>query len=518
MANAPVTPPFMGGDIPGVTGNPIPLSSSSPGAPITRPSFLQAFLSGIGPGLAGGLLEASKNPQAIGAALGGSLEGIQQQKQQDFTNALTLGASQRANQQLAQQARAQASTQAYQAAETNRLNTITPLEEQEKQLGVDAMRASLQFYSNPTNLDSATQDASKSLGPLAKNEQAQIDAAKKDAQLTKTFKPVSDAIKTISQDRLTRGMSNESLTAAAAQGDKGAQLILDYRNQQATKQAGAQAAATAAARQPYELQLKNMEMANNPVFAVNPATKARELTTVAEAKAKGYSNPIKASQGDVEKETQLTSQVNDMQLNTSRYRVALNAMSNLSAADRTAMTHILSDPSVNNLLLQGAGFPAVISMAEQAGKGRDWNALSPDKQDALIGYLRMKNTGLLAQKVLTGMGRASKEALDIELANMPSPIEGATVGNKKLDAWQQNIDQMASRTVKLPWMPSPQELKGAIENAPQATPPARTTGQYRGTPSMDTGQKAYKVGMVALTRQGPKVVSKVYPDGSFDVQ
>jgi hypothetical protein len=65
------------------------------------------------------------------------------------------------------------------------------------------------------------------------------------------------------------------------------------------------------------------------------------------------------------------------------------------------------------------------------------------------------------------MGRASKEALDIELANIPSPIEGATVGNKKLDALQQNIDQMSQRTVKLPWMENPKDLKKRIEEAPR---------------------------------------------------
>lgn len=61
------------------------------------------------------------------------------------------------------------------------------------------------------------------------------------------------------------------------------------------------------------------------------------------------------------------------------------------------------------------------------------------------------------------MGRASKEALDIELSNMPSPIEGATVGNKKLDAWQENLDQINSRSVKLPWMESPVDVRNRVE-------------------------------------------------------
>lgn len=61
------------------------------------------------------------------------------------------------------------------------------------------------------------------------------------------------------------------------------------------------------------------------------------------------------------------------------------------------------------------------------------------------------------------MGRASKEAMDIEISNMPSPIEGATVGNQKLQAFQENIDQMASRSVRLPWQESSQDVKARIE-------------------------------------------------------
>ena len=236
------------------------------------------------------------------------------------------------------------------------------------------------------------------------------------------------------------------------------------RLQFANEQVAGKASAEAAARFPYEKSLKDQEIADNPVFAVDPKTNQRLQTTVGEAKQKGYSNPVKVSQGDVEKEYQLNSQINDMQLNTSRYRVALNKMATVGPQERLAITHILSDPSVNNLLLQGVGMPAVVSMAEQSGKGRDWNSLKPATQDALIGYLRMKNTALLAQKALTGMGRASKEAMDIELANMPSPIEGATVGNKKLDAWQQNIDQIATRSVRLPGQDQAQDVRKRIES------------------------------------------------------
>jgi len=48
-------------------------------------------------------------------------------------------------------------------------------------------------------------------------------------------------------------------------------------------------------------------------------------------------------------------------------------------------------------------------------------------------------------------------------ADMPSPIEGATVGNQKLQAFQENVDTMATRAVKLPWQETPQGVKARIE-------------------------------------------------------
>lgn len=228
-----------------------------------------------------------------------------------------------------------------------------------------------------------------------------------------------------------------------------------------------QQAADAAERRDQARQDREDKESALQVFAVDPRTRQRSLMSVGEARAQGIRSYQKVSQPDIEKETSLNSQMNDMQLNTSRYRAALNAMGQLSPQDGSAMTRILSDKAISGYLTNELTLGALMDQISQGEKGRAWNRLSPDKQEALIGYLRMKNTGLLAQKVLTGMGRASKEAWQVEIDNMPSPIEGATVGNKKLDAWQDNLDQINSRSVKLPWMEQPTDVRARVEG--QAT-------------------------------------------------
>jgi hypothetical protein len=289
------------------------------------------------------------------------------------------------------------------------------------------------------------------------------------------------------------------------------------------KQAGAKAGAEAAARFPYELQLKQQELAQNPVFAVNPKTGQRELTTVADAKAQGFTNPIKATQGDVEKASEFNAQANDVQMNSSRYRAALNAVRTpFSKTDVANIGQILSDPNVQNHLTNLLGMPSLMNQIEQGDRAKDWNALSPDKQQALIGYLRMKGAAIAYQKMLTNQGRTSKEGLDIELANIPSPILGASVGNQQLDAFQENINTAAQRSVRLPWMETPQDVKARIEGqaVQQYNERQANTGQFAGGRSYVVGKGSTQpqVGDQVIINNKSLKVRKVYPNGTFDAE
>ena len=226
---------------------------------------------------------------------------------------------------------------------------------------------------------------------------------------------------------------------------------------------------------------------------MNPATKQRELTTIGDAKAERIHQSLsKRAKEMSRKKTNLNAQMQtNLQLNTSRFKNAIERRIGFCCPSWTwprCRTIPLRPTGAGRFTTNRSECRPWSSMIEQGGKASDWNRLSADKQDAVMGALRMKNSALLFQKVGRGMGRASKEAMDIEISNMPSPIEGATVGNKKLDAFQENIDQMAARSVKLPWMDQPQDVKARIEqqgvdnyNRAQA---AKPQGKYRASGSM----------------------------------
>ena len=194
------TPPFT----PDAGGKFDPLKMGQPSQPqqqpVMRPSFLQAFLSSLGPALAGGLHAEPGAP--FGTGLGGALAGIEEQNR--YGQALGMQQQEMALRQAAEARAAQqaASTQAYQAAETSRLQQLTPLEVKQQQMQQDLMQAQIKFFGDPTNLQGAVDQATQTLGKMEPAEQSQLNAAMQEAQLTHKFDPINAAVGKISQDRL----------------------------------------------------------------------------------------------------------------------------------------------------------------------------------------------------------------------------------------------------------------------------------------------------------------------------
>jgi hypothetical protein len=98
---------------------------------------------------------------------------------------------------------------------------------------------------------------------------------------------------------------------------------------------------------------------------------------------------------------------------------------------------------------------------------------------------------------------------------------------KQMDAFQENIDTASKGLTRVPWLPSPQEVRTTIENeeankSAQAQAAAQhfrdyqaaQTGQYRSATNrkMEVGQEAY------VNKKYVGTVSKIYADGSYDVK
>ena len=203
-------------------------------------------------------------------------------------------------------------------------------------------------------------------------------------------------------------------------------------------------------------------------WAFDPKTKEKILTNQAEADEKGYTQFQKTTPADVEKDEGALRQMNDVQLNLSRYRQAVNALPNsgIPAEKVNKINAILSDKDLNIRIGEGGILPGVFTdIVQQSGVGRVWNQLSVPEQNVVSGYLRAKAAVVAYQKALTGVGRANKETLDLEMNNLPAPTVGATVANPRLDAFQENIDTASQGFGRIPWLETPKDVKGRVEQA-----------------------------------------------------
>ncbi len=182
-----------------------------------RPSFLTSFLANLGPAMQGATQIIG--PHLERGGLSGALGEIRNQQLQNRQFGLQQQEEARQNALAQSTLASQESARAYQTAETNRLNALTPFDVQDRKLQTDLMMANIKFYASPDNLTGAVQDATKSLGQLSAPEQAQIDAATKEAQITRKFDPINTAVRNISQDRITtaRGTDTSAFKAWRSQ-------------------------------------------------------------------------------------------------------------------------------------------------------------------------------------------------------------------------------------------------------------------------------------------------------------
>lgn len=208
----------------------------------------------------------------------------------------------------------------------------------------------------------------------------------------------------------------------------------------------------------------------------------------AEATAAGLPfEPMKP--GDINKDKQAMRQLNDVQLNTSRYTKAAqayadpnavltyhgkpvsennpvhpeSALSLIGMGSKITTPQALRERDNTNLntLMNKAGYadvnasiaagghitlPVLTAFTESVSRqinSRAYNELSDQAKDLYDGYLRTLSSVPAYQKALTGIGRSNKEMLDLELGNIKHPGYRPDDILRGQEAFQQNIEKAA---------------------------------------------------------------------------
>lgn len=209
---------------------------------------------------------------------------------------------------------------------------------------------------------------------------------------------------------------------------------------------------------------KNEAKGDQPVYAYNTQTKQQEQTTKNEMASKPgvYTNPVDIKEGDIRKDVELVRQLGDAQLNLSRYKGASDRFdaSGMSESDRSRMASLMAEDKLK-VGLFGTELPT--DWAQKLYNSEQWNHLSPAAQDAMVSYLGARGAVIAYQKAVSGSGRANKEQLELELQNIPSPLEARGVRDKKFERFQSNIDQTGAGLPKMVGIERPQEIRQRLE-------------------------------------------------------
>jgi len=187
-----------------------------------------------------------------------------------------------------------------------------------------------------------------------------------------------------------------------------------------------------------------------PIFAVDPTTNERVMTTRPEAQAKGYTNQVPVKEGDVSKETDARAMIADVQRNKSYYATAMaKVYSEPVTGGQAAALAALTPERLGLDIGHGIGLtlPDVIQKLTNATA---FSKLSKSQKEAMIGYYSTLASVPAAQKALSNIGKANKEMMDLELRTIPTPLMDQESFNIGLDRFQGNIDQTASKTVRIP--------------------------------------------------------------------
>jgi hypothetical protein len=202
-----------------------------------------------------------------------------------------------------------------------------------------------------------------------------------------------------------------------------------------------------------------------PVFAMDPQTGQQVLSTPQEVASKGLTNPVPVKQTDIEKEKSVSSMISDVQLNKSRYQTAMDQMYRepVTAAQGAAL-HELT-PEKLGMDLGSYLSINVPELVQKAMNAEAFSQLSKTQKQAVVGYYSTLASVPSYQKALTNIGRANKEMMDLELRTIPTPIMDRESFHTLLDRFQGNIDQVGQRTVRMPGIPTVQEVRAKYEPA-----------------------------------------------------
>lgn len=256
--------------------------------------------------------------------------------------------------------------------------------------------------------------------------------------------------------------TEQALTYQASQGNKTAQAALAEGVRQKGKAAYAETANRVAAETSPSAIRGQAELAraksaatggNEQVYAIN-AQRQTVLMSKADAVEKGYSY-TKVSSHQVTEDRQLNNRLADVNLKLGRYENAL-APGRLTQADKDAMALIIRD---DKFKMGVFGIQIPVDQLNNILRAYRIENMSEAGKHALVAYYNARESMVGYQRVLSGSGRSSDQAMELNLNALPEPYLDPAYQKESLTQFRENIRIAAQGMPVLPGIKTPEEIE-----------------------------------------------------------
>ncbi len=171
----------------------------------------------------------------------------------------------------------------------------------------------------------------------------------------------------------------------------------------------------------------------------------------------------KVGSHQVSEDRQLNNRLADVQQKISQYAQSfqqpLDSHGWFSSSDRSLIAQVIG---TDKLKLGAFGAELPVDWANKLGRSSLYANMSPQAQQRVISYFNAREAIQGYQRVLTGSGRSSEKAMELNLDTLPAPIDPESYAGNALKAFKQNLAIAGQGLPVLPGVRSPEELEQQV--------------------------------------------------------
>ena len=200
-----------------------------------------------------------------------------------------------------------------------------------------------------------------------------------------------------------------------------------------------------------------MEGMAKPVYAYDPKTNTTQLMDQTSALRAGLL-PRSVTTKEIQDDVMLNNRLADVHQKIARYEQAmqtpLSSHGPFDTSDSTKMAQILG---TDKFKAGAFGSELPVDWMNQIGQKNLIADLSDAAQKRLVAYYNAREAMVGYQRVLSGSGRSSEQAMNLNLGTLANPIAPDSMAKESFKQFRENLNIVGQGLPKIPGVKSPDE-------------------------------------------------------------